>query len=336
MDQPSLAVEFTADQHARLATREEVLYSSFRFHKMTEDLPDIPAQISTGEAHYLYWLMMQGYMGAGEVVELGSWLGRSTSVLAAGLRDAGFDRKVISRDAYRWGGETDNRKSGLNLRHSDDFHPHFLRYTKPLRDWIESRRASFLKLEWPADRPVEILFFDGPKTTQVISSSLATFAPAFIPGCTLLVLQDYQHSLSYELPLAIHNLGDKLTLRHMIQTGGTVSFLINAPLRPEDVSFDALDYHDWPREKILEVWRTILPPLQGTVRNCLKSACVFHFFDSGLVDESIRVLRTIDFTPRLYTGWTNWSATPPIRAKYEPLFDVYLSEIYKPPKPPAS
>lgn len=331
MDQSSLAVEFTAEQRARLATREEVLSSKFTNHKMTEDLPDIPAQISTGEAHYLYWLMTRGYMGVGEVVELGSWLGRSTSVLAAGLRDAGFDRKVISHDAYSWGGEMDNRKSGLNMQLGDDFRPHFLRYTEPLRDWIESRKVSFLELEWPADRPVEILFFDGPKTTQVISSSLTALAPAFIPGCTLLVLQDYQHSLSYELPLAIHNLGDKLTLRHMVQTGGTVSFLINAPIRPADVSFEALDYHHWPPEKIIEVWRTILQPLEGVARNCLKSASVFHLFDNGRVDEALRVLRTIEFNPRLHNGWANWSKTPSIRAKYGPLIDVYLAEIQKPP-----
>src|SRR5258705_14025525 len=53
-------------------------------------LPDVPGMINETEARYLYWLTSQAYAGAGAVVEVGTWLGRSTLHLAAGLQEAGF------------------------------------------------------------------------------------------------------------------------------------------------------------------------------------------------------------------------------------------------------
>ena len=78
-------------------------------------LPEVPGQISSGESRYLYWLISEGYTGSGAIVELGTWLGKSTIHLAAGLRDSGYKGTLFSYDNFIWGGSIDNKKSGFDL-----------------------------------------------------------------------------------------------------------------------------------------------------------------------------------------------------------------------------
>ncbi|HIP80624.1 MAG TPA: hypothetical protein EYH07_19455, partial [Kiloniellaceae bacterium] len=52
-------------------------------------LREVPGMTSASECRYLYWLASSQLSGAGQLVEIGSWLGRSTMHLAAGLRRTG-------------------------------------------------------------------------------------------------------------------------------------------------------------------------------------------------------------------------------------------------------
>ena len=48
-------------------------------------LPDVPGMLGGEERQFLYWYARDKYTGAGEIVELGAFLGQSASALAAGL-----------------------------------------------------------------------------------------------------------------------------------------------------------------------------------------------------------------------------------------------------------
>src|SRR5262245_37306529 len=65
-------------------------------------LPPVPGMVTDAECRYLYWLASTHYRGRGAVVEVGTWLGRSTLHLAAGLRDAGFPEALDCYDQYVW------------------------------------------------------------------------------------------------------------------------------------------------------------------------------------------------------------------------------------------
>src|SRR5438105_3298797 len=63
----------------------------------------IPGMITAEEARYYLWVGRR-YRGRGAVVELGCWLGRSTSFLVDGLRRSpGFSgRRLVVVDDFVW------------------------------------------------------------------------------------------------------------------------------------------------------------------------------------------------------------------------------------------
>ncbi len=311
----------------RRRLRDEIIFSDFTQVKLPA-IPPVPGQISNGESRYLYWLISQAYMGLGAVVELGTWLGCSTVHLAAGLRDSGVGRKLHSYDLFVWGGDADNRKSGLELEKGADFMPWFLKNIEPLREWIEVQKGSFSRIDWSPEERVEILFLDGPKTEPVIRDSLRIFGPALIPGESMLVFQDYQHPPSYDIPLAVHRLGRKLQLRHAIESGGTVSFALQEPIEPEDVAPGQLGAAGWTVGQAREAWEQILGALQeGPVLERLRSACALHLCDLGEVEAALETLRGVTFNMRLHHGWKNWGRNPKFTARYQPLIELYQNEL---------
>jgi hypothetical protein len=315
-----------AEARARMQARNAVLMNDFEQVALPE-LPDVPSQISPGEARYLYWLVRDGYVGRGAIVELDTWPGRSTLCLAAGLRDSGRPGRIESFDNFEWAGKGDSIKSGIELGLDDDFMVHFLANIEPMKEWIGVHRADFLDMNWPADRPIEILFVDGPKTTQLLSSSLTALTAALVPGETTIVFQDYQHPLSYDVPLAVHRLRERLALRQSVASGGTVSFLLTSPIPASELAAEELGAANWGPERVKRAWEEILEPLEGPVRNRLTSASALHLCATGLVDEALARLRQVRFDKRLHMGWQNWRQSGTIYGKYRPLFDYYADHI---------
>lgn len=319
---------FTAEQRDRIARRAERRCSDFEDVALPP-LPAVPGQISDAEGRYLYGLLSQGYAGVGGVVEVGCWLGSSTAHLAAGLRDSGRPGVLHTFDRFRWGGQGDNAKSGLNLEPGCDFQPYMERYIAPLREWVEVHRATFEEISW-GDEPIEILFLDGPKTAQQLSSVLKTLGPGLIPGVSLVVFQDYQHPVSYEVPLAVYRLRHKLEMRHAVQAGGTVAFLASDRLDAREVALDRLTFRKSRKDEAVAAWEAIREPLEGQARHRLTSAMALHLCDIGETAAAFDALRSVYFDDRLHAGWQSWQRIARMAERYRPLFEVYNAEIRPP------
>jgi hypothetical protein len=315
-----------AAQRERLARRSSVMMSDFEEVALPV-LPQVPGMISPGESRYLYWLAGACHTGAGAVVEVGTWLGRSTLHLAGGLRDSGYATPLHCFDNFVWHGASDNSKSGLNLPAGADFEAYFLENIAPFRADIRVSKTDFAGIAWPADQPIDILFLDGPKNAEHVSQCLRAFAPALVPGQTMLVFQDYQHPLSYDIPLAVQSLGDALALRHTVASGGTVSFVLERPLRADEISPEALDWQGKPLDEIRRLWAAMLAPLEGPVLQRMKAAYALHLCRIGETTAACDTLRGVVFDKRLHDGFTNWAAAASLRKTYQPLFDVYAAEL---------
>jgi len=322
----SLLPQLTAEQQLRYNRHENVVQSDFP-EVVVPDLPQVPSMISPGESRYLYWLISQCYTGAGAVVEVGTWLGCSTLHLAAGLRDSGVQSPLHCFDNFVWCGTSDNEKSGLNMPSGADFQPYFLKNIATFQDTIRVTKADFSAIRWRADHPIEILFLDGPKTAAHLSACLNAFREAIVPGFTLIVFQDYQHPMSFDLPLSVQTLGDALALRQTIASGGTVSFRVERELTQAMISVKSLDWRGRNQDQLRQLWRELLAPLEGPVLQRMKSAFAIHLCELGQIDEAKRVLREVLFDSRLHAGWSRWQTLPPLIKKYKPLFDVYRDEI---------
>ena len=87
MSEPQLKDIFNTqgDLAQRLQTRLIKRVDKFVDVKLP-NLPEIPCMITKAEKRYLYWLIAETYTGSGAIVELGPWLGASTTHLAVGLK----------------------------------------------------------------------------------------------------------------------------------------------------------------------------------------------------------------------------------------------------------
>lgn len=152
------------------------------------DYPDnIPTMISAEEKRYLYWLGSFAWKGLGKVVEIGPWLGGSTTCLAAGMRvsDQNSTKLLHGFDNFLWSEFMADRVA-LPIDPGKSSEPFFLKNIKSYKDIVELHRRALPDevidsnieavnqrfsddekipiLDDFTDGPVEILFIDGAKS----------------------------------------------------------------------------------------------------------------------------------------------------------------------------
>lgn len=206
----------------------------------------IPGMITTEEAQYYKWIG-KFYSGAGACIELGPWLGASTSYIVAGLsKNAAFQgKKLLVYDDFVW------RKSWMDsyvdeadqLPNHHDFRPLFDRYARNIANQIEAHKTRFTiydgndnvaPLIWSGGK-IELLFVDCGRTIEANQCWYSSLSPHFIPGRTLIVMQDWR--LHREIPKKWYNQtdlftqshSDQLQLLHEVCDGGIATFLFTDP-----------------------------------------------------------------------------------------------------------
>jgi len=230
-------------------------------------LPAIPGMVTDSECRYLYWLTATQYTGQGAVVELGTWLGRSTLHLAAGLRDAGYPDALDCFDQFVWRGNH-ARAATLPLQRGDDFQPYFESNVRPVYPRLRVTKAAIEAIVWPG-RPIEILFLDAPKRLDTFSATLAAFAPALVPGVSRIVFQDFLHPPAFALPAVVACLGPALEAEHVVADGVTVGFRVKEPLPYGTAQPIDWNFWTWSAEEIVDEFERLLAPLPAEARACL-------------------------------------------------------------------
>ncbi len=250
-------------------------------------LPDVPGMITEAEGRFLYWLTRETALG-GAVVEVGTWLGRSTVHLAAGLRDAGLPGRLHAYDRFVWLPDQAHQAPDLPLRPGQSFEPVFRRFVETVDPGVHVHRADLGEIVWDAG-PIDVLFLDAPKRWSEVWSALRTFGSHLVPGRSLLVFQDYLFPLSPEIALAMDRLRDRTARVHAVTPGGTVSFRVDRPLAEEDLREPPLESLD-PAE-VGAAWERILAALPGEARALLEPGLGALLFQMGRMDEAVRAVR---------------------------------------------
>lgn len=117
------------------------------------------------EAVFLYWLARTG-PGDGDVVEIGSFRGRSTLCLAAGLRDGGRGR-VYAVDPHRY--ET-AQELQENIAHFG------------LKEHAELVVEPSVSVAARWRRPVRAVFIDGDHSFEAATADIHAWSPHLAPG----------------------------------------------------------------------------------------------------------------------------------------------------------
>lgn len=164
---------------------------------------EVPGMITDEESQYYVWLGSY-FLGLGEVVELGPWLGKSTLSIVDGLEKSGrFEgRKLRVYEDFIWRSSFMNNYVPASKHRADgeDFLPLFAEMTASRREWISASARAIQRQSWNAHlpllswegAPVEMMFIDCGKAFLENEAWFRIFSPAFIPGVTLLVMQDWR------------------------------------------------------------------------------------------------------------------------------------------------
>jgi hypothetical protein len=177
----------------------------------------VPGQISMDQRRFLLDYARHDFSGAGEIVDLGCWLGSSTVPLAAGLTTnrgpAARSRSIYAYDLFRWESLMEVFLEGTPLagrfRDGDDFEDAFRSYLAPWRDRVRVRAGDLTALGW-ADGPIEFLFVDAMKSVGLANNIARRFFGALEPGTSLVFHHDFAHYYTPWIPVLMHRLRDYL------------------------------------------------------------------------------------------------------------------------------
>lgn len=136
------------------------------------------------EGYALEALAAQG-PGQGEVVEIGSFKGRSTCLLAQGLRRSGRG-KVTAVDHFQ--GSSDHQPGQAaavaDLVEKGDFFEAFQNNLRErdLLDFVDVRRNPSRLAVQGWDKPIRLLFIDGEHTYDAVLEDFALWSRFVVPG----------------------------------------------------------------------------------------------------------------------------------------------------------
>lgn len=154
-----------------------IVVKSMSFKKISELVRNVDGWLSEGEAKYLYALARFG-PGQGAVVEIGSWKGKSTIVLASG--SAAADRETVyAIDPHKGG--PDQESIGLT---GVDTEAEFRRNIKSAG--VDSRVVPMVTHSTEAaknwDQPVRLLWIDGDHSYDAVKNDFLSWEPFVIVG----------------------------------------------------------------------------------------------------------------------------------------------------------
>lgn len=189
------------------------------------------------------WIRVE-YAGHGEIVEMGTLVGASTSAIGRGLRRTKHRRaRVVVYDAFDWryvepdGPLAVLRDQGLSFR---EIYDQRTRSSRPRN--LTVNMGDIRHMGWE-QQPIEFLFVDIAKTWDIWNHVRATWLPALVVN-GVIAQQDWAHSLGPWLHLWHHRWRDHFEPLGHVLRGYTVPFRLTsalpadafAPEGPEDYS----------------------------------------------------------------------------------------------------
>jgi hypothetical protein len=165
----------------------------------------IPTMLAPETRRYYKWVAKTCEY-AGDVVDLGSWMGSSTACLAEGLSEnpRRKDRRVHAYDSFIWRDwmrtyTDDSQLLAANIREGECFLDYFHEYTAPFRHLINvhqsllktgTEQAAVPTLEWRGG-PVAILVMDFAHDRASNEAMWRVFSPSFQSGSTIVVFNQH-------------------------------------------------------------------------------------------------------------------------------------------------
>jgi hypothetical protein len=171
------------------------------------------------EAILFYHLARDVFSGRGTVVDAGSFLGKSASLFATGLLGNPvappaartihcFDDFVV-HESGTVGFMV--KEFGRQVAVGDSTRDLFDRQVGPVRDMLAVHAGDFMEARWTGG-PIELLLVDIAKSPRLWARLLTEMFPALIPGVSIVIHQDYHHTIAPYLHIVMEYLSPYVEL----------------------------------------------------------------------------------------------------------------------------
>ncbi len=180
------------------------------------------------------------YLGKGEMVDLGCWLGGSTLGLANGLvknqRVSKKKKRIHAFDDFVWeswmADTFEGSKLAKRIKEGDSFLRLFKRTIKQRKALIEVYPADLnFVSRFPMD--IEYLFIDVMKSWNLANVVVKIFFPKLVPNLSLIHHQDFNHFYTPWIHLLMFRFRGNFRLKHIVKGTGSVIFELVAPFTSE-------------------------------------------------------------------------------------------------------
>ncbi len=290
-------------------TRDRVLEA--QFHVVPARVDAAYGMLSERERHLLFNLTESHYRGDGAIVDAGSFFGSSTVALAEGLRANPRFRTIMKKAvakpivSYDIGflpaplsGSVTKETGGTVYTWGESFVPILERNIVGHEDIVELKIGDFLNEKWPA-RPIEICFIDLAKTNDLNVHTFRQLFPAFIPGQTLLVQQDFFFDRLPWIKVLMGYLSDHF--EWLGQVGPSALYRYTTPINPEKYSIDP--FTELPIEERVVLHKQGDNELLPVRRRFALAMSLCYLYETVGPEEALRAAREVksDFTDYVAT-----------------------------------
>lgn len=204
------------------------------------ELPGDPVGMLGDQESALFQLLARDvFAGRGAIVDAGSFLGRSASCFATGLRRNPAFRAERDRvhcfDKFRVNGPDtvrflrDRLKLGVCV--GDSTRPIFDAQVAPVSELLVVHAGDFHATVWDGG-PIEILMVDIAKLPTLLGRLVEQMFPQLIPGHSLVVHQDYHHPWLPHIHVVMEYLAESFELL-VPQVDDSALFRCIAPVPPD-------------------------------------------------------------------------------------------------------
>ena len=247
--------------------------------------------ITPSERAYLYWYGKHIFSGKGDIVDLGCWLGSTTLSLAMGLernKRARFNRLIHSYDEFVWRPYMDSGAKGTDLegkyQAGDSFLDEFERQTYRWRHCIKACPGDLTKVGWHGGT-IEFLLIDAMKSWESASGVLRNFFPALMPGCSIILHQDFAHWYTAWIHPIHYRLKEYFEPVYEVPASGSMVFRLIRPLPPE-VLIQEWSPGQFTNEDIDSAFAYSLDIVSKEKRPNVVAAKIMYFLHEGQLDRA--------------------------------------------------
>lgn len=249
------------------------------------------------ESVLLYYLARDYYVGLGEIIDAGAFLGSSSAFLARGLHE----NRVCTRKHHRIHAyDTFIADDSLNLAFirrkipdfpsSGSFLPLYQQSVSEFLPYISIHEGDFAKSEW-GDSAIELLFVDIAKTPQLNCVLIEQFFSRLIPSHSLVIHQDYHHPSHPYIHITMELLSSYFDIVDE-RVDNSIVFLNTAPIPSSVIS--ELNATALSRDESLRLMDAAIERLSPGKRQHVELARAVLLKRLGDIDGFTRELQRLD------------------------------------------